>query len=156
MGGRQGWEGRKINNQVPCLAQQKSIFDGFFTAYKIYQQYRDKMVAQGKAEQIPQRIRTLLEHQYYYSVALDDNMQQGNPQLCSDYQRELNRLPYAEQFTPRRSPIADSAQFKLLEFGSFDAEQQRDIRKGYYRGDTGADKYPDPKRVYGYGGSNLC
>ncbi len=149
-GGRQGWEGRKVSKQVPCLQEQKQIYDGYFRGYEIYQQYRDKMVAQGRGEEIPERIKTLLEHQYYYTVVLDLNIQIGDHLLCEDYQGELNRLSYEDMFASgTRGVIEHSEKFKLLDFDSFTAEQKLGIRKMLRL----YDGYSDPRRIYEYNGT---
>ncbi len=133
-----------LDADYKLIPHVKPGFENFFRAYDTYQRYRDKMVAQGKAEQIPERISHLLGRNTYAVLDQDDNIQRGDYRLCEDYEEAMNLLPDGE-LSPLDGPRGDIGQydkrFKRLNFSSFSPEMQKRMRWGLYLEQGSRDPY---------------
>ena len=100
-GGRQGNIGDRAMENNQCMNEMKverfgrvvtDLFADFFNAYDTYKLYQQKMVGQGKADKVPERIRKLTSRKLGYTVAQDNGLELGDHELCIDYEKALNAL----------------------------------------------------------------
>lgn len=144
LGGRQGWAAKKVTKLVTCIGDKDVGYENFFRAYDTYQLYRNKMIEQGKADQIPDRVSHLLSRRFFCTVVQDANIQLGDYLVCEDYEDAMNLLSDKELrgLGGTRGNISQySHRFKFLAFDSFSAEFQQKVRKSLFVQEGRRDPY---------------